>query len=105
MKKHNLASLALGSAVAAASLTSLAHAASDNPFAATKLEAGYQLAAADTKMKEGKCGEAKAAAGMKAEDKKMDGKCGAAKASEKKAEDKKMDGKCGEAKCGADKKK
>ena len=84
MKKQNLVSLAIGSAFAAVALTPIAHAA-DNPFSAAKLEAGYQLAQADTKTKDGKCGEAK---------------CGA----EKKA-DKKKDGKCGEAKCGADKKK
>ncbi|KXB30956.1 hypothetical protein AT959_09610 [Dechloromonas denitrificans] len=83
MKKQNLVSLAVGSAFAAITLSPVAHAA-DNPFAANKLEAGYQLAQAD-KMKDGKCGEAK---------------CGA----DKKATEKKKDGKCGEAKCGADKK-
>ena len=86
MKKHNLVSLAVGSAFAAIALTPIAHAA-ENPFGATKLEAGYQLAQADTKMKDGKCGEAK---------------CGADK---KAAGEKKMkDGKCGEGKCGATKK-
>lgn len=86
MKKQNFVSLAVGSAFAALALAPLAHAAGENPFGATKLEAGYQLAQADTKMKDGKCGEAK---------------CGA----EKNAAEKKKDGKCGEAKCGADKKK
>ena len=62
MKKQTLTSLALGSALAAASL-SPALAASDNPFAATKLEAGYQLAQADGKQQDGKCGEAKCGAG------------------------------------------
>ena len=86
MKKQNLVSLAVGSAFAAIALSPVAHAA-ENPFGATKLEAGYQLAQADTKTKDGKCGEAK---------------CGADK---KAAGEKKMkDGKCGEAKCGADKK-
>lgn len=83
MKKQNLVSFAVGSAFAAIVLTPVAHAA-DNPFSAAKLEAGYQLAQADTKTKDGKCGEAK---------------CGA----DKKAAEKKRDGKCGEAKCGAKK--
>ena len=84
MKTKQILSLAIGSAFAAATLSPLAHAA-DNPFGATRLEAGYQLAQADTKGKDGKCGEAK---------------CGA----DKKAAEKKKDGKCGEAKCGADQK-
>lgn len=91
MKKQSLVSLAAGSALAAIALSPVAHAA-DNPFGATKLQAGYQLAQADTKMKDGSCGG----------DKKMDAKCGADK---KAAPEKKRDGKCGEAKCGADKKK
>ncbi len=91
MKKQSLVSLAAGSALAAIALSPVAHAA-DNPFGATKLQAGYQLAQADTKMKDGSCGG----------DKKMDAKCGADK---KAAAEKKRDGKCGEAKCGADKKK
>lgn len=102
MKKHNLVSLAVGSAFAAIALTPVAHAA-ENPFGATKLEAGYQLAQADTKMKDGSCGG----------DKKMDAKCGADKkaAEAKCGADKKKDASCGaakkstEAKCGADKKK
>ena len=99
-------SLAIGSAFAAAALTPLAHAASDNPFSSAKLEGGYQLAQADTKGKDGKCGEAKCGADKKAAEKKKDGKCGEAKCgADKKAGEKKMDGKCGEAKCGADKKK
>ena len=80
MKKQNLVSLAVGSAFATLAFSPVAHAA-DNPFGATKLEAGYQLAQADTKMKDGSCGG----------DKKMDAKCGA-------------DKKAAEAKCGADKK-
>lgn len=82
MKKQALLTLALGSAFAAA-VAVPAHAAG-NPFAAKTLDAGYQLAQADTKAKEGKCGEAK---------------CGADKKTSKA-----KDGKCGEAKCGADKK-
>lgn len=104
MKKQTLTSLAIGSAFAAVALTPIAHAA-DNPFAAKQLSAGYQLAQADTKGKEGKCGEAKCGAEKKAKDakcgadKKTDAKCGA----DKKPADKKADGKCGEAKCGANK--
>ena len=90
MKKQNLVSLTVGSAFAAIALSPVAHAA-DNPFGATQLKAGYQLAQADTKTKDGSCGGSK----------KMDGSCGA----DKKAAEKKKDGKCGEAKCGADKKK
>lgn len=102
MKKQNFVSLAVGSAFAAIALSPVAHAA-ENPFGATKLEAGYQLAQADTKMKDGSCGG----------DKKMDAKCGAEKkaAEAKCGADKKKDASCGaakkstEAKCGADKKK
>ena len=91
-----LMSAALGSAFAAtAALAPVAHAA-DNPFAASQLSSGYQLAQADIKMdgkkKDGSCGG----------DKKTDANCGADK---KAAGDKKKDGKCGEAKCGGDKKK
>ena len=85
MKKQNFVSLAAGSAFAAIVLSPVAH-ATDNPFGATKLQAGYQLAQADTKMKDGSCGG----------DKKMDAKCGEAKCG--------ADKKKAEAKCGADKK-
>jgi len=95
MKKHSFVSLAIGSAFAATTLSPLAHAA-DNPFGAQKLEAGYQLAQADTKQKDGKCGEAKCGADKKAAEKKKDGKCGEAKCG--------ADKKAAEAKCGADKK-
>jgi len=102
MKKQNIVSLAVGSAFAAIALSPAAH-AGENPFGATKLEAGYQLAQADTKMKDGSCGG----------DKKMEAKCGAEKkaAEAKCGADKKKDASCGaakkstEAKCGADKKK
>lgn len=106
--KPSALNLAGAAVVAAAALTPAAQAA-DNPFAVQKLAAGYQLAQADTKAKEGSCGgkkvEAKCGADKKAEakcgaDKKTDGKCGA----DKKAPEKKKDGKCGEAKCGAAKK-
>ncbi len=82
MKKQNLVSIAVGSAFAAAALTPIAHAASDNPFGATQLQAGYLLAQADTKKKDASCGGDK---------KGSEAKCGAEK-------------KAAEAKCGADKK-
>jgi len=86
MNRQSLITLALGSALAAGAV----HAA-DNPFALSKLQAGYQLAQADAKQKDGKCGEAKCgadkkAAEQKAAEKKKDGKCGADK---KAAEEKK----------------
>ena len=103
MKKQTLVALASGSVLAAALLAPAAHAASDSPFAAKQLSAGYQLAQADKKA-DGKCGEAKCAAQKAGADKKADGKCGEAKCgADKKAGDKKKDGKCGEAKCGAKK--
>lgn len=82
MNKQQLWTIAAGSAFAA--VTAWPAQAAGNPFAAKALDAGYQLAQADTKAKDGKCGEAKCGA-----DKKMD---------------KKKDGKCGEGQCGADKK-
>lgn len=93
MKKQNLVSLAVGSAFAAAALTPMAHATGDNPFGATRLQAGYQLAEADTKTKDGKCGADKKAAEAKcgADKKAAEAKCGA-------------DKRAAEAKCGADKK-
>jgi len=103
MKKQTLVALASGSVLAAALLAPAAHAASDSPFAAKQLSAGYQLAQADKKA-DGKCGEAKCGAQKAGADKKADGKCGEAKCgADKKAGDKKKDGKCGEAKCGAKK--
>lgn len=92
MKKQNLVSLAIGSAFASAALTPLAQAA-DNPFGATRLQAGYQLAQADAKQMDAKCG---------ADKKTAEAKCGAdKKAAEGKAS---ADKKAAEAKCGASKK-
>jgi uncharacterized low-complexity protein len=93
MKKQNLALLAVGSAFAATALTPMAHAASDNPFGATQLQSGYQLAQADSKKMDAKCGADKKGAEAKcgADKKGVEAKCGA-------------DKKGAEAKCGADKK-
>ena len=105
MKTRKIVSLAIGSAFAAVALTPITQAAG-NPFAASKLDSGYQVAQADTKQKDGKCGEAKCGADKKVVEKKKDGKCGEAKCG---AEKKAAEAKCGadkkgEAKCGADKK-
>jgi len=100
MKKSNILSLAIGSAFAVSALAPAV--AASNPFAATALDQGYQLAQTDKKT-DGKCGEAKCGADKAAAEKKVDGKCGEAKCgADKKAEkaEKKADGKCGEAKCG-----
>lgn len=69
--KNTLISVAVGSAfVATLSATPLAL-AGENPFALQSLEQGHQVA--DSKgMKEGKCGEGKCGASMKA----GEGKCG-----------------------------
>lgn len=100
MKKQNVISIAVGSAFAAIALTPTVHAA-ENPFGASKLEVGYQLAEADTKMKDANCGANKKAA---------EAKCGADKkaAEAKAAADKKKDGACGgdkkkDGSCGAKK--
>lgn len=101
MKKQTLALLAIGSAFTTAVLAPIAHATGENPFGASKLQSGYHLAEADTKMKDGKCGEAKCGSDKKTEnknEKKADAKCGANNKANNKA-DKKTD-----AKCGADKK-
>ena len=97
MNKQHLITIALGSAFAAATLLP-AHAAG-NPFAAKTLNAGYQVAQADTKAKDGKCG------GDKKATKAKDGKCGEGKCGADKKDSKAKDGKCGVGKCGSDKKK
>lgn len=103
MNKQQLLTLALGSTFAAAAV--LPAQAAGNPFAAKQLDVGYQVAQADTKAKDGKCGEGKCGADQKA-GKAKDGKCGEAKCGgDKKPNSKAKDGKCGEGKCGADKKK
>lgn len=82
MNKQSLVCLAAGATLAAAALTPV-HAASGNPFEASKLDAGYQVAQADGKKKDGKCGEAKCGGDKKgaatADDKKKDGSCGGKK--------------------------
>ena len=69
----------------------------NNSFNMQVLGQGYQVAEADTKMPEGKCGGKQT----------QEGRCGASKATEGKGgakpEPKAKDGKCGEGKCGANK--
>ena len=79
--------VALSAAFLASSVVPLAS-AEVNPFSATSLNGGYDLANYD-KHKEGKCGEGKCG------EKDGEGKCGGDKEGEKDGE-----GKCGEGKCG-----
>ncbi len=103
--------VAVGTAFVGLSLTSLAQ-ASGNPFGATLLDRGYQVAEGEGKCGEGKCGEKKGAEGSCGE-----GKCGAEMfkkmdkdgdgkltMDEFMAGHKGAEGKCGEGKCGGDKK-
>ncbi|MDX5364621.1 MAG: hypothetical protein LPJ91_10765 [Pseudazoarcus pumilus] len=85
--KQKLVSLALGSTFALASMGAVA-ANAENPFSASSLSSGYQVAANHEKGKEGKCGEAKCGA---KDEKKEEAKCGA------------KDDKKGEASCGGKK--
>jgi len=88
LNKLNPLAMTVGAAFMASALSAPA-AAAENPFAATDLAKGYQLAGNEGKCGEGKCGEGKCG-----EDKGGEGKCG---------EDKGGEGKCGEGKCGGDK--
>src|SRR3989338_1872472 len=95
MKKNMLTGFTLGSVVALSALSGAVQ-AEDNPFAASSLKSGYQLAmgddpSAEDKSAEGKCGEGKCG----------EGKCGGS-AGGTGPEDKKPEGKCGEGKCGGD---
>ena len=87
-------SKSLGLAIISGTLTVPLTAVADNPFSATDIGNGYQLASKDAEGKcgEGKCGEA--AAKQEAEGKCGEGKCGESKSAE---------GKCGEGKCGESK--
>lgn len=83
--------------------------ANGNPFGMQTLDQGYQVAEADTKTPEGKCGANKAGEGKcganKDATKAKDGKCGEGKCGANKdaTNAKAKDGKCGEGKCGANK--
>lgn len=96
-KSFNSVSGALGAAFVASAISlPLSAAEPGNPFAATDLGSGYQLASKDA---EGKCGEGKCGEGKKAA---KEGKCGEGKCGEGKKAAK--EGKCGEGKCGEGKK-
>ena len=79
--------------------------AGDNPFGMQTLGQGYQVAEADAKMPEGKCGAMKGEAAGGDMDKAKEGKCGDKAKAQAKAQAKAKDGKCGEGKCGASKDK
>ena len=100
MKKRisPLNALASSSLVALALATGASTALADNPFAATSLDAGYQVAD-HHKSKEAKCGEGKC--GGEADHKSAEGKCGEGKCGAEEGK-KAAEGKCGEGKCGAD---
>ncbi|EAW31596.1 hypothetical protein GP2143_08599 [marine gamma proteobacterium HTCC2143] len=109
MSKTNKLATALGAAFLATSIAPLAS-ADVNPFSATQLNGGYDLAnyahhgETEGKGAEGKCGEGKCGADKKA----AEGKCGGDKKAEAEGKcggDKKAatEGKCGEGKCGGDK--
>lgn len=87
MNKQLITSLTLGSAVALGAISTSLQ-ADTNPFAASPLNGGYELAQVEGKCGEGKCGGAKSTD----EGKCGEGKCGGDKAS--------SEGKCGEGKCG-----
>jgi uncharacterized low-complexity protein len=99
MKSTHLKPLtaALGATVLSAALAPTVS-AGENPFALNELKSGYQLAQAEPKPAEGKCGEGKCGGEMTGETKgetkgATEGKCGAGgKTSEGKC--------CGEGKCG-----
>lgn len=91
IKKRPLAA-ALSAAFLAGTAASLAS-ADTNPFAATELSSGYDLANYG-KHAEGKCGEGKCGEGKKAD---KEGKCGEGKCGEGKAD---KEGSCGEGKAG-----
>lgn len=95
----NSSRTALTLALTAALGSSGAALAGDNPFGMQVLGQGYQVAEADTRTPEGKCGAKQGEAGGGDMHKTEEGKCGAKPEPEAKAKD----GKCGEGKCGASK--
>jgi uncharacterized low-complexity protein len=99
MKSSNkVVALAVSSAFAL-SIGAASINAAENPFAIKSLSSGYQVADNHEKGADGKCGEGKCSAEMKA--KMKDGKCGEGKCSAEMKE-KMKDGKCGEGKCSAE---
>lgn len=85
LSKMNPLAATLGAAFVASAMSIPAHAA-ENPFGATDLQSGYQLAGDHSKDGEGKCGGDKKGEGSCGGDKKGEGSCGG---------DKKGEGSCG----------
>lgn len=96
MKASLFSTLTLSSSLVFAPAMALAN---DNPFSANALDSGYQLAQADTKAQEGKCGEGKCGA-KSAKKETKEGKCGEGKCGAKSEKKETKEGKCGEGKCG-----
>ena len=78
--KLNPFAATLGAAVVASAMSVPAVQAAENPFGATDLASGYQLAGNHGKDAEGKCGEG--SCGEKSSDKSTEGSCGGDKPSE-----------------------
>ncbi|MGD9661214.1 MAG: hypothetical protein AB7U63_08070 [Porticoccaceae bacterium] len=96
-KSINTVKTAIGLAFLSSTLATPLSALAENPFVATDLGTGYQVASKDA---EGKCGEGKCGADKAG--KETEGKCGEGKCGES-AANKDAEGKCGEGKCGAEK--
>ncbi len=79
--KLNPFAATLGAAVVASAMSVPAVQAAENPFGATDLASGYQLAGNHGKDAEGKCGEGKCGEGSCGE-KSTEGSCGGDKSSE-----------------------
>ena len=98
LSKLNPLAATVGAAVVASALSVPVASAAENPFAASDLKTGYQLAGhAEGKCGEGKCGDKKGEGSCG--EKSGEGKCGG---DDKKGEGKCGEGKCGEGKCGGD---
>jgi uncharacterized low-complexity protein len=97
----NRLSLITGAALAMSVASSTSLAAEVNPFGITELPQGFNLAAAEGKCGEGKCGgksekEGKCGEGKCGGKSEKEGKCGEGKCGGKSEKE----GKCGEGKCG-----
>lgn len=109
MKAQNktLAAVLGGAFAASLAVSPVVH-ADQNPFAMKSLSGGYQVADADTKMKDGKCGTGKCGANKKKAEK--EGSCSSEKGKEGSCHaDKSKEGSCSsdkgkEGSCHADKK-
>lgn len=83
MKTSNKTLALAVSGAFALSVGSASIGAAENPFAIKSLSSGYQVAEADAKMKDGKCGAGKCGAEIKKDGaKSVEGKCSAEKMKE-----------------------